>query len=192
MMPYLRCATCRVLSYAPRHVAGFACPECGVPLAAAGETGGEAGDTDRRLDQLLRMTRGLLDVDVALLTEIRSGREIARWVDGEWPGWGSLRDASLPLESTFCERMLDGRIGNYVRDAGADDRVSDLAMAREMGVRAWLGVPIRLSDMRLYVLCCLASEARPSIGRREVRLLRGLAESVRAELRAGKPPGRSA
>jgi hypothetical protein len=39
--------------------------------------------------------------------------------------------------------------------------------------------------MRLYVLCCLASESRPSLGQREVRLLAGLAESVRAELQAG-------
>jgi GAF domain-containing protein len=134
------------------------------------------------------MTRGLLDTDVAVLTEIRDGREIAQRADGEWRGRGSLEDASLPLESTFCQRMLDGRIGNYIRDARADPRVSDLAMARHLGVRAWLGVPIQLSDMRLYVLCCLASESRPSIGEREVRLLAGLAESVRAELEARNSP----
>ena len=69
-----------------------------------------------------------------------------------------------------------------MRDAWTDERVSDLAMTRHLGVRAWLGVPIELSDMRMYVLCCLACESRPSIGDREVRLLAGLAESVRAEL----------
>jgi GAF domain-containing protein len=130
------------------------------------------------------MTRSLLDTDVAVLTEIRDGREVAVRVDGEWPGRGSLQGASVPLEDTFCQRMLDGRIENYIRDAQTDDRVSDLAMARHLGVRTWLGVPIKLSDMRLYVLCCLADEARPSIGEREVRLLAGLAESVRAELQA--------
>jgi GAF domain-containing protein len=134
------------------------------------------------------MTRGLLDTDVALLTEIRDGYETALRVDGDWPGRGSFQAASLALENTFCQRMLDGRIGNYVRDATADERVSDLAMARHLGVRAWLGVPIQLSDMRLYILCCLASEARPNIGEREVRLLAGLAESVRAELQAADSP----
>jgi GAF domain-containing protein len=132
------------------------------------------------------MTRDLLDTDVAVLTEIRDGCEIARRVDGQWPGWGNLQDTSLALENTFCQRMLDGRIGNYVRDAKSDVRVSDLAMARHLGVRAWIGVPIQLSDMRLYVLCCLASESRPNIGEREVRLLAGLAESVRAELQPGQ------
>lgn len=188
-MPYLRCSTCGVLSYAPRNVNGVTCPECGVPLAGSGEMTGQSTDSDRRLDQLLRMTRNLLDIDVAVLTEIRDGREIARRADGEWPGRGSLQNASLPLRDTFCERMLDGQIGNYIRDAEADARVSDLATARHMGIRAWLGVPIQLSDMRLYVLCCLARESRPSIGEREVRLLAGLAESVRAELQAGQSWG---
>jgi GAF domain-containing protein len=84
--------------------------------------------------------------------------------------------------------MLDGRIGNYIRDARSDARVSDLAMARQLGVGAWLGVPIDISDTQLYVLCCLARESRPSIGEREVRLLAGLAESVRAELQHHRSP----
>jgi GAF domain-containing protein len=185
-VPYLRCSTCGVLSYAPRNVNGVTCPECGVPLGGSGEGTGQSTDSDRRLDQLLRMTRSLLDTDVAVLSEIRDGREIAVRVDGEWPGRGSMQNASVPLQDTFCQRMLDGRIGNYIRDAETDDRVSDLAMARHLGVRSWLGVPIKLSDMRLYVLCCMARESRPSIGEREVRLLAGLAESVRAELQAAQ------
>ena len=181
-MPYVRCPTCGVLSYGPRHAGEATCPECGVPLARGEEAAERAADRPQRLDRLLRMTRELLDVDVALLTEIRDGREVALRVAGAWPGRPSLQNVSLPLEETFCQRMLDGRIENYIRDAATDPRVNDLAMARHLGVRSWLGVPITLSDMRLYVLCCLALEARPSIGDREVRLLLGLAESVRMEL----------
>ncbi len=178
----MRCPTCDVLSYAARNALDRVCPECGVPAIREDEAGEQSADGDRRLGRLLRMTRELLDTDVALLTEIRDGREIARRVDGDWPGGGSFQGASLPLEDTFCQRMLDGRIGHYVSDPGSDPRVSDLAMARELGIGTWLGVPIDLSDTELYVLCCLARETRPSIGEREVRLLAGLAESVRAEL----------
>jgi GAF domain-containing protein len=185
---YVRCVSCGVLSYMSRDAVGVSCPECGVPVARAAGTASRSVESDWRLDQLLRLTRGLLDCDVAVLSEIREGRENVQRVDGEWPGRGAVDKASLPLQDTFCQRMLDGRIGNYVRDARADARVSDLAMARHVGVRAWLGVPIELSDMRLYVLCCLARESRPSIGEREVRLLAGLAESVRAELEAPLGP----
>jgi GAF domain-containing protein len=142
----------------------------------------ERADLDHRLDALIHLTRDLLDADVALLTEIRDGREITRRAAGEWGAITSLQGTSLPLDETFCQRMLDGRIGNYVCDVESDDRVSDLAMARQLGVRAWIGVPIRLSDVRLYVLCCLARESRPDLGAREVRQLLGLAESVRTEL----------
>ncbi|MGO9955375.1 MAG: GAF domain-containing protein [Solirubrobacteraceae bacterium] len=166
----------------------MSCPECGVLVVAADEAANQLADSNRRLDRLLHMTRDLLDTDVAMLTEIRDGREIALRLDGEWPQRGSLHNASVPLENTFCQRMLDGRIGNYIRDTETDPRVGDLVMARQLGVRAWLGVPIELSDMRLYVLCCLACESRPSIGEREVRLLTGLGESVRAELQGRQPP----
>jgi len=187
-VPYVRCSTCDVLSYAPRSAAEVRCPECGFPIVRADGTTVQSADRDRRLDRLLRMTRDLLDTDIALLTEIRDGREIARRVDGDWPGSGSLQDASLPLDETLCQRMLDGRIGHYVRDARTDPRVSDLAMAKQLGVGAWLGVPIDVSETRLYVLCCLARESRPSIGEREVRLLVGLAASVRAELQDRQAP----
>jgi GAF domain-containing protein len=182
-VPYLRCPTCGVLSYGPRNAFEAICPECGVPIARGDEAVRRSPDGRERLDHLLRMTRTLLDTDVALLSEIRDGHEFALRADGDWPGGGSLENASAPLEKTFCQRMLDGRIGNYIRDARADERVNDLEMARQLGIGAWLGVPIEMADdMRLYVLCCLACESQPGIGKREVRILLGLAESVRVEL----------
>jgi GAF domain-containing protein len=185
-LPYRRCANCGVLGYRPP-AANAACPECGVSLAEVADAAMERADSDDRVDVLIHLTRDLLQTDVALLTEVKDGREIARRAAGQWPPLESLAGMSLPLDETFCQRMLDGRIGNYVQDANVDDRVSDLAMARELGVRAWIGVPIELSDMRLYVLCCLARESRPSIGVRDVRMLLGLAESVRTELQRLQP-----
>jgi GAF domain-containing protein len=147
---------------------------------ARGNGAGGVGRSERRLDALMRLTRELLDTDIAILTEIKSGRETARWIAGEWAGIGE--GESIPLGDTYCQRMLDGRIENYIRDAQADARVNELPMTRELAIGAYLGVPIRLEDMRLYVLCCLHHERRPSLGDKEVRLLSGLAESVRVEL----------
>ena len=130
----------------------------------------------------MRLTRDLLDTDVAILTEISRGRETARRFAGEWPGLESFEGLSSPLQETVCQQMLEGRIENYIRDAQGDDRVNSLPMVHQLGVGAYLGVPIRLDDLRLYVLCCLDRESRPSLGEREVRLLSGLAESVRVEL----------
>jgi GAF domain-containing protein len=151
-----------------------------VPAIRNGDAGSGNDGSERRLDALMRLTRDLLDSDVAILSEISRGRETARRMAGDWSGIEEGR--SLPLDESFCKRMLEGRIENYVRDAQADKRVSDLPMASQLGIGAYLGVPIRLEDMRLYVLCCLHHERRPSLGEKEVRLLSGLAESVRVEL----------
>jgi GAF domain-containing protein len=153
-----------------------------VPAARSVNGAEGRNGSERRLDALMRLTRDLLDGDVAVLTEIKDGHETARRAAGGWPGIDSFEGASSPLDETICQRMLQGRIGNYVRDAQGDHRVNVLPMVRELGIGAYLGVPIRVDDMRLYVLCCLHLESRPSLGEREVRLLSGLAESVRVEL----------
>jgi GAF domain-containing protein len=176
-----------VLSYAPVGGDGAACPECGVPYPRAPDQAAQTDVRHRRLRALVRMTRDLLDLDIALLSEIRDGRETALMVAGDWWPGGHLDGVSIPLEESFCRLMLEGRIGNAVPDARREAAVAALPMVEQLGVRAYMGVPIRLSDTELYVLCCLAREARPSLGPREVKLLSGLAASVRAELESSEP-----
>jgi GAF domain-containing protein len=182
-MPHLRCLGCGVVSYAPVQEAG-ACPECGVPWPRRPDEVVHSDDPERRIGTLLRMARDLLDVDVAMLTEIRDGREHARLAVGDWPEMGPMAGRSLPLEDTFCRLMLEGRLPHAVPDATADTRVAGLPLVTEAHVRAYLGVPLEPAGAELYVLCCLAREARPSLGAREVKLLSGLAASVRAELQS--------
>lgn len=180
-MPHLRCTSCGVVSYAP--VAGpGTCPECGVPWPRRPDPVVRSADPEQRVGALVRMTRDLLDVDLALLTEIDAGRETVRVAAGGWVGMTLRRGDSLPLEDTLCRLMLEGRIDNVVCDTHAEAALAENELVRRLGARAYLGVPIRPSHAQLYVLCCLACEARPSLGVREFRLLSGLAESVSAEL----------
>ena len=130
----------------------------------------------------LEMLRGLLEMDIAILSEIRAGLEVVRHAAGSWATGLDLKGASLPLEDTFCQRLLEGRIGEAVGDVAADERTRDLRMAIGLGVGAWMGTPIKLSDARLYVLCCLAREARPQLGQRDVRVLEGFRRSMHDQL----------
>jgi GAF domain-containing protein len=119
-----------------------------------------------------------LDMDSALISEITGGREVVRWTAGE----GDYASVSAPLEDTICQRLLDGRIGPLVTDAAAEPSLSGLEAVRDGSIGTYLGVPFSTADARLYVLCCLAHEARPDLGEADVRFVRGLAESVRAQL----------
>jgi hypothetical protein len=158
-MPHLRCLGCGVVSYAPAGGSGT-CPECGIPWPPRPDRVVQSADPEQRLGALVRMTRDLLDVDLALLTEIDSGRETVRLAAGGWDGMSLRRGDWLPLEETFCRLMLEGRIGNVVRDAPAEPAVADIDFVRRLGTRAYLGVPIRPSDAELYVLCCASSHVR--------------------------------
>jgi GAF domain-containing protein len=126
----------------------------------------------------LAMLCGELDMDSALVSEITGGREVVRWAAGE----GDYASVSAALEETICARLLDGRIGPLVIDTKAEPSLNTLAAVREGPIGAYLGVPFTTADARLYVLCCLAREARPDLGAADVRFLRGLAESVRSHL----------
>jgi GAF domain-containing protein len=181
-VPHQRCTSCGVVSYAPVNGARASCPECGVPWPATADAPLDEGQREQRITELLRMTRDLLDADVTTLDEITEDRETVVLAAGEWPGAGSLQGASAPLQDTICRQMLEGRIGNHIADVRADERFASLPMVQTLDIGAWIGVPISLSDARVYVLCCLTRESRPSLGPREVKLLSGLAESIRAEL----------
>jgi GAF domain-containing protein len=119
-----------------------------------------------------------LDMDSALVSEITGGREVVRWAAGE----GDYATVSAALEETICARLLDGRIGPLVSDTAAEPSLQQLEAVRDGTIGAYLGVPFTTADARLYVLCCLAHEARPDLGDGDVRFLRGLAESVRSHL----------
>jgi GAF domain-containing protein len=119
-----------------------------------------------------------LDMDSALVSEITGGREVVRWAAGE----GDYATVSAALEETICARLLDGRIGPLVSDTTAEPSLNQLEAVRAGTIGSYLGVPFTTADARLYVLCCLAREARPDLGERDVHFLRGLAESVRSHL----------
>jgi GAF domain-containing protein len=123
-------------------------------------------------------------MDVAVLGEVRDGREVVRFLAGDGESFGLEVGASLPIEDTYCDRLLDGRLSNVVRDAGADELVRDLELTREGRVGAYIGVPLTALDARLYVLCCLAHEQRPLLAERDVLFLRGLSETIIAALDA--------
>src|SRR5690349_2957316 len=119
-----------------------------------------------------------LGVESALISEITCGREVVRWAVGD----GDYATVSAALEETICARLLDGRIGPLVCDTSAEPSLNTLEPVRDGSIGAYVGVPFTTADARLYVLCCLACEARPDLGEDDVRFLRGMAESVRSHL----------
>ena len=129
----------------------------------------------------LELAQAQTGMDVAVLGEVRGGREIVRFVAGD-RSFGLAPGASMMIEDTYCHHLLTGRLSNIVPDTNADDQLRELPITHAARVGAYIGVPLTTIDARLYGLCCLAHEQRPQLSKRDVIFLRGLGDEIVAEL----------
>jgi diguanylate cyclase (GGDEF)-like protein/PAS domain S-box-containing protein len=166
--------------YTPEH-------EQGLPSIPPGASARLALSVER----LLAMIRQQLGLTVAAVGEFAGGREVWRYLDGDGGAFGLRLGEGRPLEETYSQRVVDGRLPNLVRDARREERVRDLPITGEMGIGAYIGVPITLPSGQLYgMLCCLSPRPEPVLGTGEVGLLRIVAgmlgEELEREQRDGK------
>jgi EAL domain-containing protein (putative c-di-GMP-specific phosphodiesterase class I) len=138
---------------------------------------GDAGVVDR----VLRSAREQLGMEVAYYSEFRDGHQVFRGVDGDGRPLGVGSDGSVPLEDTYCQRMLRGEIPSAVQDSLGEPGLAGLAARATF--RAYVGVPIRFSDGRLYgTLCGASREPCPTLNPRDVRFLQVLADLLAEHL----------
>ena len=151
------------------------CPGCGRVLRAPGRQAAAGSDPIQRA---LALVREQLRVNVTFVAEIVGGREVVRHAVGDGGLPEFVAGAALPLVDTICERMLAGRIGHAVPDIAAEPTLADLTWPAQIGVSAYLGVPITATSTRMYLLCCLARERRPDLATADVDLVRRVAASL--------------
>lgn len=103
--------------------------------------------------------------------------------------FGLLTSSVLLVHVTgsYCQRMIDGRLPNVVRDAAGDSRVRDLvrdlAVTADLGIGSYIGVPLDLPGGEHYgVLCCLRKGASDDLDQRDVEFLEMLAQVAAEQL----------
>jgi EAL domain-containing protein (putative c-di-GMP-specific phosphodiesterase class I) len=129
------------------------------------------------IQSVLRGVRELLGMDVAFVGEFRDGARVFRHVDAAAEGCVRVGGAD-PLESTYCQRVVDGRLPGLVPDAAAHPEAAALAVTRALPVGTHLSVPIRFSDGRVFgTFCTFSHQPDPSVRERDLgtmRLVAGL------------------
>lgn len=133
------------------------------------------------LDRVVAAARSYLGADVSFLAEFQGEEKVIRHVQGgEGEDAGALvAGMRFPLESTYCHRVACGELPEAIYDAAADPRVRDLPITTQLGIRSYIGVPLRLPGrVPLGTLCCINFEAPPSQQDRDLGLVRFLAELV--------------
>jgi PAS domain S-box-containing protein len=130
----------------------------------------------------LRAVRNVLGMDVAYVSEIVGDDMVVRGLEGDAPSFRLAMGGSLPRESTYCQRMLDGRIPNLISDVLRDDRTASLLITKVGNVRAFATVPLMFADGRLYGTLCAASHDAKSFAYHDLQFLKVFARLVADQL----------
>jgi response regulator RpfG family c-di-GMP phosphodiesterase len=135
------------------------------------------------VERAVEAVRELLDMDVAFVSRITDSEQIYGLMRGDGGQFGIEEGGTIPLDQTYCQRILDGRLPNLIPDTNADDRASSLPITKEAGVGAYAAVPIRFSDGALHgTLCAASQEPKTALGYRELQFLHVFARIVADQL----------
>jgi GAF domain-containing protein len=136
------------------------------------------------IEGLLATVRESLEMDVALITEFAGEQLIFRTLEGDAESFGWGRGKGIPLNESYCKRVLDGRLPNVIPDAKSEDRTRDLWVTSEANIGSYVAVPVVHSDGRPYgTLCCLSHKPDPRLRERDLGLMEGVAREVSRQLK---------
>jgi anti-anti-sigma factor len=126
----------------------------------------------------LALARELLDMDVTYIGRFEEGRETFPWHAGDTESFG-LADASVPLSQSYCSRVVRGTIPTVVPDTSAQPELAALPITDAADIGAYVGVPLRFSDGRVYgTLCAASHESQPELAQRDLAFMHVLAELI--------------
>lgn len=129
------------------------------------------------LTEALHSVRTHLGMDVAFISEFRGGMRVFRYLDGNFVPLKLSVGSAGPLEDSYCQRVVDGRLPELIPDAALLPEALALPVTRELPVGAHLSVPLRFSDGRLYgTFCCFSTTADGTLNERDLNTLRLFAE----------------
>lgn len=150
---------------------------------------GRRDDLDECLHVILAGLRDRLGFDVTFVGELADGDRRVRAVELSH-GSDVLRPGLCePREDTWCARVVDGEVPEFVPDARTEPSVQDLAVTRSAPIGTHLSVPIRFSDGTVFgTLCGFTHVPDPSIRARDLGVMGLLAHLLARHLEADRLP----
>jgi GAF domain-containing protein len=133
------------------------------------------------VEQALAAARERLGMDASYITTMTPEAQAIERVIADTDAFSGFEGMSVPIEDTYCVRMLRGDMPNLVPDTRAEPAVRDLAATRLIG--AYAGVPVRLPDGRVHgTICCVSADPVDDLGPEELRFMEVLADIVAQRL----------
>lgn len=110
------------------------------------------------------------------------GRRVFRYVESNEDFAPIAVGQSDPLDESYCQRIVDGRLPELIKDATQLPEALGIAATQALPVGAHLSVPIELSNGDLYgTLCAFSRKPNLNLNRSEIKSMRVFAK-LAAEL----------
>jgi GAF domain-containing protein len=146
-------------------------------------TPGQDAGAKQAITEALEIARGALGMDAAYVAEFNEGEQVYRELAGDAASFEMHQDEGYPLDGSYCERMVMGKIPSLVSDSAANEEVRDLAITKLGEIGAYVGVPITFSDGRVYgTVCTVSHTPRGDLSERDVLVLKAVARLMASEL----------
>lgn len=137
------------------------------------------------LSRSLNAIRTHLDMEVAFISEFVDDRRYFRYVDSADHVAVISVGQSDPLEQSYCQRIVDGRLPELMADACLNAEALTLPATRALPVGAHISVPIVLKSGRVFgTFCCFSAQADHSLTNRDLAMMRVLSEMLADQIEA--------
>jgi GAF domain-containing protein len=143
---------------------------------------------DGAVGEVLALLRERMSMDVVFVSEFVDGRRVFRYVEQPKNAPVIPIGASDPLEETWCQRVVDGRLPEVTLDARRRVALGELPKPPfEIGTH--LSTPILLSDGQVYgTLCCFSFGEALVSQQRDLKNLRSVAQLVARKIETRSRP----
>jgi hypothetical protein len=139
------------------------------------------------VERAVSAVREFLGMDIAYASEIVDGQQTFRVLRGDGEQFGVHEGMTIPLEATYCKRVLDGQLPNILPDVSVNERAAALPMLQAADVGSIVSVPITFSDGELYgTLCAVNRAAQPSLEYRDLQFLHVFARVIADQIELGR------
>ena len=134
---------------------------------------------DPSVESALDAVREFLGMDVAYATEMTDTTQTFMVLRGDGESFGVAEGMTMPVEATYCQRVLDGRLPNVNADVKGDSRSASMPITEAADVGAFVSVPLRQSDGSISgTLCAASHDAQLDLGYRDLQFLQVFARVI--------------
>lgn len=146
---------------------------------------------DRSIGEVLRLLRERMGMDVVFVSEFVDGRRVFRKV-AQAPGVQAIEEgAGAPLEESWCQHVVQGRLPEYIPDARQHPFAAPLLKNLSFPIGTHLSTPLMLSSGEVYgTLCCFSFGVQEKVGLEDLTRLKLTARLAAQRLDAQRQAGR--